>query len=262
MSGKKKLDLVHAHDRKFGVEIECGMPGGYDARYRAVQDLFGFGGSYRNADGWTIGADGSGVELRTPILQGRAGLNTLRKAMDRLKEAGAYVTTADGLHVHHDAPEFVDSPTSCLQLVESWRNNQDAIHEMVAPRRHRSQACPRWSNNYFDVLKQWVESNGRNYLSLDRHDLNLLSLDEHGSIEFRLHEGTLDADVAIAWIQFGQKFLHEVLRRVNPIKASATDVALMSRMRLSKKAQAILAEKKRMGHITEGTKFRPRGTRA
>jgi len=249
---------VDPHARRFGVEIECGLAGGTNAARR----LFGFPSDsyYRSRnDGWAIDYDGSGVELKTPILQGEEGYKTIRWAMKRLKDAGAYVTTHDGLHIHHDAPDFESNPAGCLQLVDSWRNNLHAIHEMVAPRRRQSGACPSWGDYDYEILLAW--SNGsRGYLDLNRNDLNLAALDEHGSIELRLHEGTLDAEVAISWIQFGQRFLHEASKRVRPIKFSATDADLMSRIRLSKAARAILAEKKQKDYITEATGYQLRSS--
>src|SRR5512146_2669600 len=111
-----------AHERAFGVEIECGISG----MCRRVSEVLGFG-TFRDGypiyekGGWTIGSDGSGVELRTPPLQGEDGFEEIREVMAKLKAEGAYVTRLDGLHIHHDAPEFIDNPHACLQLVRSWR---------------------------------------------------------------------------------------------------------------------------------------------
>lgn len=261
-----------AHSRRFGVEIECGMPGGYSAARR----LFGlesyYAGTICGIPGWSVGSDGSGVELRTPILQGEQGYDALREVMERLKAEGAYVTNADGMHVHHDAPEFVESPEQCLRLVRSWINNIDSIHEMVAPRRRQSGACPSWQQRDLNALNDWLgiararasdPYDDRYYddYGLDRNDLNLAALDEHGSIEFRLHEGTLDADVAVSWIQFGQRFLHETLDRKLAMRASPNDLALMSRLKLSAKARAVLEAKKAAAHVTEGSRYLTRHPR-
>jgi hypothetical protein len=244
-----------AHRRRFGVEIECGMDNGVED----AADLFGFPhddygyAEYENGDGWTLHDDGSGVELGTPPMQGEEGYAKVRWAMDRLKGGGAFVTDYDGLHVHHDAPEFVENPALCVPLVESWLNNEDTIRQFVSPRRHSRGACPRWRDGEVENVRGWAK--GENTLYVGRNDLNLLSLREHGTVEFRLLEGTLDADVAIAWIQFGQRFIHEVVRTAEALPAVRNDRDLLSRIRLSREARGVLAAKQEAGHVTPGMRF-------
>lgn len=247
------------HARQFGVEIECGLPGGVEQGSELFECSWqDWDDESPNYDRWYCDEDGSGVELKTPILRGEAGFEKLRWAMDRLKEHNGFVTSADGLHIHHDAPEFVGNPGLCVQLVDSWRNNQTAIHELVHPRRRANGACPSWSNGYYEGLLKWYRGE-HTHLYATRNDLNIASLSGYGSIEFRLHEGTLDADVAIAWIMFGQRFLHEVIQNAAPLEESQTDELLMSRIQLSDEAKAILAAKKNSNYITGGMQHRHRG---
>lgn len=235
------------HARKFGVEIECGLPGGVDEAWDLFPDELDDDGSDYC---WSCHEDGSGVELATPPLQGEAGFRTLRRALTRLRDNDGFVTDYDGLHVHHDAPEFVRSPQKCLLLVKSWINNLDAIHEMVAPRRRTSGACPSWGEHYLRNLEQWASGLIDGHAYFGRNDLNLSSLAEHGTIEIRLHEGTLDPDVAEAWIRFGQVLIHETLQQAEPIESSLSDELFMSRIRLSPEALATLAAKKQQGYHT------------
>lgn len=245
---------MSAHERKFGVEIECGFQGGTSG----VRRLFGFEAyAYMNDDGWSIGADGSGVELRTPPLQGKKGFDAVRDAMERLKAHGAFVTRADGLHVHHDAPEFVNSPKKCLQLLKTWKNNERAIRQLVAPNRVHNSSCPGWGVGSILELEQIADHNlPQDGLVCDRNDLNLLALEEHGTIEIRLHEGTLDADAAIAWIKFGQKLLASVLERAQPIDNAPDDMTFLTRIKLSGQAKAVFAQKKLDGHYTPASAYR------
>ena len=232
-----------AYSRRFGVEIECGLPGGSSQGI----ELFPH---------WSVGRDGSGVEIRTPILVGARGRKTLRQAMEKIKRNGGYVTHRDGMHVHHDAPEFRNNPAAVRKLVDSWINNEEIIYSLVHPdRRREGGPAPKWHSSALEALRAWEE--GRTpYLSVGRYDLNVASLRNKGSIEIRLHEGTLDADVALAWIKFGQKFIHDVLKRVRPLTPSKSDKQLMSRIRLSPTARAMLAEKQARGHVTLATNRR------
>lgn len=249
---------VSPHSRAFGVEIEFGIPNkekynvkdssGYEYFDRQMYlSLFGFNNSWRNPEGWSAGEDGSLFEFRSPILQGKAGFKELRRMMKLIKENDGHVTSEDGLHVHHDAPEFVNSPERTLALVRSWTKNIEAIHEMVHPRRHKSWACPGWDSTNYQRLEQ-----GRlEDLSWhgDRPDLNIFALKEHGTVEFRLHEGTLDIDAAEAWVKFGQRFIYEVLKQTAGVKVCSSDVELMSHLKLSPTAMAAIAAKKARGHL-------------
>lgn len=245
------------HSREFGVEIECGLEGG---TLRACE-LFGvsYDDYYEEGEGygWSVISDGTDIEVKTPILQGEAGFEQLKWAMDLLKSDGAFVTPSDGLHVHHNAPEFYDNPGNCVQLVRSWRNNIDAIRRMVAPRRYPpfgGGPCPPWHDETFANLERWQRGE-QSYMNVGRHDLNLASLSGHGSIEVRLHEGTLDPEVAVSWVKFGQQFIHQALEAAEPMESHADPAALMSKIQLSTEAQQLLEAKRAAGHITTETRF-------
>ena len=139
------------YSRRFGVEIECGFPTGVMGvakLFRFKQDEYGR--IRPRADGWKLGADGSGAELKTPPLKGEKGIAKVREAMERLKNAGGYVTSRDGMHIHHDAPEFVANPKLAVQLARSWMNNIGEIREMVHASRWSSNHCPRWDDEHDD----------------------------------------------------------------------------------------------------------------
>jgi len=219
---------VALRERKFGVEIECNMKKhpDYDGDgYR----LYGRGSTSivhnlltkeaeagRISRRWLrdIHCDGSGAEATSPKLSGAKGFAELKRVMYVLKSNGGAVNAQDGLHVHHDAPEFIRNTELKGMLADSWLNNEQTIQKLVAARRHGDRAyhCPPLSAKSVEIIKKGQ------YGGLARHSLNLRSLEKHGSIEFRLHEGTLDFDQAKAWIRFGQAFIESVLVRKRPIK--------------------------------------------
>src|SRR5512138_1933860 len=99
--------LAKAHERGFGVEIECGHRDGCDHVRASMQSAgFNMRSDYAHG-GYNVGYDGSGVEVRTPILRGKEGFRELKRIFKHLNDEGCYVTTRDGMHVHHDAPELV-----------------------------------------------------------------------------------------------------------------------------------------------------------
>lgn len=240
--------------RTFGVEIECGHPQGYTE----VSRLLRRGGCSVE---WSVGADGSGVEARTPVLEGRAGFKEFKKGMTIIRETGGYVTNRDGMHVHHGAPEVVNSKKLAVLLVKSWAANQDVLNRFVNSNRRAGGPCPPWTAAHITTLEHSVEDASRAISSNYNRDgsynpgrphfthcgprgaINLGSLRRYGTIELRLFEGTLDYNIAEAWVKFGQKFLDEVLKRKRPLTTARNESELLKRVKLGKQASERLLAK-------------------
>lgn len=238
--------------RTFGVEIECGHPEGYGFVSNLLYN--------EGLDGWDVGMDGSGVEARSPILRGPTGFKTLRRAMNVIRENGGVVTAADGLHVHHGVPDLEDDKDAIVRLVRSWMDNTPLIHQFVAERRRDRGPCPDWLDVQFAQLVENGTVDSGYYPSWDyarnryqgevyvgqcgpRGSLNLWSLSEHGTVELRSHEGTLDADIAEAWVRFGQRFINAVVSRKTPMPRCNSHEELLKRVRLGKTVAKRLIEK-------------------
>lgn len=222
-------------ERKFGVEIECGLRGGP----RRAENVLAAGGMGHWNEGH-IHMDGSGVEIPSPILQGRKGLMELKRVYELLQEAGAYVTASDGMHVHHDAPEFVNNKNNVERIVETWAANVTNINKLVHHSRRNNGACHNgWTEDSIKHLKE----NGETVYHWHRGALNISSLTEHGTIEFRQHEGTLDFNIAAAWIRFGQAMMDSVLRRKSFLTTCETPEVLLRRIRAAKGASLTLLGK-------------------
>jgi hypothetical protein len=241
-------------ERKFGVEIECGLPGGPNEAIRLLHKTPSV--AHWASEG--IHSDGSGVEIPSPILQGRKGLAELRTVMQLLVDNGGYVSTEDGLHVHHDAPEFLNDRSAVERLVETWAVNQDVIDNLVHSVRRGTQgyghwACEKtWNETTVAQFKRGPEpsyyGHTSEYYPGGRGALNITALNEHGTVEFRQHEGTLDFNVAAAWIRFGQAFMENALRRKS-ILTCTTPEDLLRRIRASKGAALTLLSKSTVGAI-------------
>jgi len=224
--------------RRFGVEIEHNFPGGvYEAQRCLIDNEFHL---------WTRGIhrDASlhrydGVEIRSPILQGYEGFKELQAVFSLLKENGGYVDDACGMHIHHDAPEFVDNIDNVKRLVWSWYQNQSTIEKFVNDSRiYYNDNCSPWRENelhqfeYIQTIENVTINRGKN--------LNIRSLYRHGTIEVRLHEGTLEFDEAEAWIKFGQKFIKNILNRVNPMPPIEETDLLLKRVKVNSPQRKIL----------------------
>lgn len=194
-----------------------------------------------------IHPDGSGVEIPSPVLRGPQGLRELRNVMQLLSENRFRAGGADGLHVHHDAPEFTDEGL-LAHTVELWEDNFDHITRFVDPaRRGTSWASPRngtdgsyylGTNRSWDTFKQTKKL--ENLPSWRTCALNITPITNRyrghePNIEIRLHEGTLDFRKAAAWIHFGQAFLWAAKRSYHKREvrqcADALEVLRMANVR-------------------------------
>lgn len=223
-------------NRRFGVEIECGGPDrdhdaddwehqeGQAERTEKLLRSKGF------PDWCRIGYDGTEIEIHSPILSGREGFEQLKRVMDLLVDKEYYTTDEDGLHIHHDAPEFVNNKALIVKLVQSWLSNQDLIGKFVDSGRWEDAdewgVCPPWNQWKLDHLM----ANGE---AEERDALNIRALNRYGTIEFRLHEGTIDYDEASSWIKFGQYFLKAVLEHKNPLAACYDTDTLVKTLKVS-----------------------------
>lgn len=209
--------------RKFGIEIEF-IGNLWDAE-RHIRQAFAdaglnlivkHGGYSARATGRTfiIAPDGSvagGGEVKTPPLSGEAGRLAVVAVCVGLAAAGATVTKACGLHVHHDARTY--DLDAFKMMVNNWNDTQDVIDHLVSPSRRagRNTYCkPFRAADLVKVadLRTMDRAQARYALSGDRYRcLNFQSYGKHGTMEVRQHQGTLDATKMWAWVRFGQSMM-------------------------------------------------------
>ena len=202
--------------RSFGVEIEFH---GRTSRLVAAMQQQGLSChaidySHAVSRSWKIVPDGSvtnGAELVSPILFGEEGYEQLRKASRALVLAGCTVSTATGLHVHHDVRDLTVSEFKTL--VRNWHESQDAINWLVSRSRrgfNNSYCRPFRSSDLEQVerLTTMAMSEAAYQLRGNRYvNFNLQSYGKYGTVEIRQHQGTTDAAKMIAWVQFGQAMI-------------------------------------------------------
>lgn len=248
-------------DRTFGVELEFNFQNSPD--YDLRRDGLGGARSLLSQNGFSdwlrhIHGDGSGIEIPSPVLQGKDGLAELAAVLSLLNEYGGECTEDDGTHVHHGAEEFKHDKELVIRLLKSWKENQPYIFSMVDDYRVSGEGylwCKPWSDA---AIKQYEESDTRvtywdRYYSLNVNPLGRT----HPTLEIRLHEGTLEYDKIAAWIKFGQYFIASCLNRKHPIKACGDADTLLKRVRVPKSAAEKLAEAKRAAAVAvDSTTFR------
>jgi len=210
----------------FGVELECLLPPNHTRETLAVLvreagiDCQAEAYNHTVRSGWKIVTDASvggggsrGIELVSPILVGEDGFNQLRKVCLALTAVQAKITKTCGFHVHVDARE--DSVDFFKNLVRLYASAEPVIDSFMAPSRRGSTNtfCQpvRISHDRMDLattIDDVAYASGQmagrhNYRNQSRYrKLNLQPYWQHGTVEFRQHQGTIDAQKADHWVRF------------------------------------------------------------
>jgi hypothetical protein len=204
----------------FGIEIECFLPRGSVrvGGYHAGLELGG-----RFPAGWNAQRDGSlqtglagyeGVEIVSPVLSGREGLEQVRQVANLLEEMGAKVNRSCGFHVHLGSTSIAGDN---FDEVADWVRrliNVTAQHEKAfygaAGTNHRE------TGTYCRSLKSaWGQKKQRLREKMKAEDLrleaagisryqslNLVPLfGRNKTVEFRCFSGTTSGLKMTAWIQ-------------------------------------------------------------
>ena len=147
------------------------------------------------------GTRGVDAEAVSPILTD-GSLNESISAARALLKAGATVNKQTGYHIHIGADHY--GADGIAATVRNWYTAANAIGALVAPSRLNNHFCNH--NLSQSILDPWVESirNGRiDNAGRGRYQsLNLDSYARHGTVEFRLHHGTLNGKKIQAWAEF------------------------------------------------------------
>lgn len=279
--------------RTFGVEIECT----YGARpskksdvyerirhaerdtmrLRAIKEIK----AHKEFSRWGnhIGIDGSGIEIRSPILKGQEGIEELAGFFEYLNSIGSTVTNQDGMHVHHGAEDFAKDWVALYNVCASWGKWTKVIHSMVAKRRRNGNMCRDAFNNdntlksleracltspdeHARLVKKYNDAVNRYYAGAGnfpggralpqnpaaiggRGAFNLSNIGGvKNTIEIRLAEGMMDTNAAVAWVKFGQRFLDYVVEKEEVIKGSPLTLnVLLKKLELDESDAEVLKAK-------------------
>lgn len=212
LRGENKMFARFDENRTYGVEIEV-IRGDYtQASIAAAIRSKGVsaesqGYNHYNSDiTWKVITDSScGLEVVSPILKGRAGLEQINLVCEAMNELGCKVNKTCGLHVHHDASDFeVRHIQNLFTLYAKYEKAIDNI--MPASRRANNGTYCRSliGLDYESFIERTKKYNDKNEMINGQGSryfkLNLQSILRHGTIEFRQHSGTTDAQKITNWV--------------------------------------------------------------
>lgn len=184
------------------------------------------GYTHRNVHIWKVVTDasvnrtgtgeGAGLELVSPILRGRDGLELAAKALDALRGAGAKIDRTCGMHVHVGMDGLTGM--EMMKIVDTYVANQTNINRIVSRSRHNNDYClpfnevhapsTQYRPNNYEALRGANTATATTRLSgvlsaAPRYRVvNLTSYGKYGTLEFRQHQGTLNGKKGTAWIEF------------------------------------------------------------
>jgi len=222
-------------ERTFGIELEMYVPSG---KLPAIESALVAAGvetrveSYNHTlrTHWKLTSDGSltdapngyqGVELVSPVLKGETGLDTIRTVCAVLAGFNVKITPKCGFHVHHNARDL--DLNAWKTMVKKYMTFEGVIDTFVPKsRRGNENVYCRSLRSRFSSMEAGLgalaqaktfnevllAANGGNRY----HKLNLTSFQRHGTVEFRQHSGTVEAEKIINWVIFGQAMIEDAVK--------------------------------------------------
>jgi hypothetical protein len=200
----------------YGIEIECIRPSNVSMAEFARQlteagvptNAEHYNHHVRNY--WKIVTDGSlsdrngvGMELVSPILKGTADFEMVRKAAAVLHGDGpralCRINKTCGLHVHVGLPRREHTlPINVLRLYHHYESVIDGL--MPPSRRGTANSYCRPTTFTPRMAGSTTLETLRSSYGYDRYrKVNLESIWRHGTVEFRQHAGTIEAEKIISW---------------------------------------------------------------
>jgi len=205
-------EILNWESLTYGVEIECIRPSNVSMAEFARRiteagvpcNAEHYNHNVRSA--WKIVTDGSlsdrngvGMEVVSPILRSAADFEQIRTVSAVLLDGRCKINKTCGLHVHVGLPRREHRlPINVLRIYNKF---EPVIDTLMPPSRRGS------ANGYARPTafsERMATASDLNVLRIayghDRYrKVNLESIWRHGTLEFRQHAGTIEAEKIIAW---------------------------------------------------------------
>jgi len=181
--------------RKFGVEIETSVcPNHRELRGQTI---------------WGCKEDGSvdGMEFVSPVLSGDKGLETIDKLCKLARERSFETDSSCGIHVHCDLSS--ESEETCFKVALGFHYTYDIWTRFVSNSRSRNYYCAKHEYEQEDCqgdlrFSQFIAECTYN----ERYRwINWYSHRQHGTVENRLHGGSLNPTKIKNWVKANLRFV-------------------------------------------------------
>lgn len=170
------------------------------------------------------------VEFVSPICQYK-DIETVQEIVRALRGAGARVNSKCGIHIHIDASNH--TPNTLRNIVNIVASKEDLLYKALEVNVQRENYCSKADTRFLDeinrrppitmeqVKEMWYNGEDRSYRHYDDtryHALNLHSVFNKGTIEFRLFNSTLHAGKIKSYIQLSLAISHQAITQKRAMK--------------------------------------------
>ncbi len=176
------------------------------------------------------GPNQNSFEIKTAPARGVAFINQLTDICGVLAKGKAKANESCGMHVHIDARSF--TPDDLIKVAAVWPKVESKFWTKTYSDRQDSGYCESWGkiihNDHSDYDENLFRAGSlmsmyeqvRDCVQGDRMmSLNFTALGEHGTLENRMHHGTVSFRKILAWASLNDKFF-------NKVRAMTVDEAL------------------------------------
>lgn len=186
--------------------------------------------SSNSMQAWIIKGDGSlpsnGLEVASPKLRGIVGLSAAGEMCHALRANDFSVDVSCGLHVHHSIRGLKPIHISALHYI--WmRLVYTADFRFIFPGSRNDNSYCQWNTDtlrnaadgrlgasatrqseIMSKLKEDPDVVGIQASISDRYSaLNFNAMYSHGTLEFRIHQGTTNEEKVLNWVKFTQMLI-------------------------------------------------------
>jgi len=202
----KKLEKI-----RFGVEIEVEFPDTKDS-----SDLIN---KHRLIRGWTVDYDGSldnGAEYKpkdsNKLYIKEDTIDQIKEIIGLIKAHKGTIRPTCGFHVHVDMSKFTSK--EIVNIVKAFIEEQDKIYKdfkVIKSRYQTARKLPKsWRNKVTEKSIRALKHSKYNNMYTEFNDryygLNISALENHGTLEFRFYNGTIQARKIIGHVKWAINF--------------------------------------------------------
>lgn len=190
-----------------GVELECFGELGFEIEENWLEV----------DDDSSISADiGDSYEFKLHPSSGDALVDRVELVTEKLLDSGFKVNASCGLHVHIDFRDLKNKPVKLSRSMLTFYAFEDILFSMLPNSRWNSSYCLPLFKNHNDKTikarkleklgqgwyknKSWLSRTTSRWDGSRYNGINLHSVFHRGSLEIRLHSGTLDSEKILNWI--------------------------------------------------------------
>jgi len=198
--GSNVVDTKHdraGSTRRFGVELEVSTARNYGQL--EGQTVFGLKGDC------SVGGDG--CEFVSPVLQGDAGIEAVEALCEYARSHEWKCDDTCGYHLHIDMNDLDDEAKK--RILYAYKLTEALWAKFVQRRRARNTYCRKISLDAADIRDQRFESSISDIEdAVGRYCwCNTVAWHDHGTLEIRLHHGTVTQAVVVNWIRAHLRFV-------------------------------------------------------